>query len=129
MTRVNCRTFWNNRCMSKATELVHQHIEAFNKQDVESLLTDCTPAATWVTGDYSVPEGELREFFTGAMASVTPQLTLHRVIDGGDVVAAEMNEVWTHEGQDKNQALISVFDLSEGKISKAKIYREGSADA
>lgn len=123
------RALWNNHSMSKAEDLAHRHVEAFNNHDVQALLEDFTPTATWVTGDYSVPEGELSEFFAGAMDSITPHLTLHRVIDGGDTVAIEMTETWRHEHQDKNAALIAVFDLVDGKISKAKIYREGSADA
>lgn len=115
--------------MSTAAELVARHVEAFNHHDVDGLLSDFAPTAAWVTGDYTVPAGGLREFFAGAMESITPQLTLHRVIDGGDAVAAEMSETWNHKGQDKSAALIAVFDLSGGKIVKAKIYREGSADA
>src|SRR5699024_6797750 len=119
----------NNPAMTQAHALVQRHIEAFNTHDVDALLADFTSTATWVTGDYSVPAGELREFFAGAMEALTPQLELRRVIDGGAVVAAEMNEVWTHHDRAKTAALIAVFDLSEGMIARAKIYREGSADA
>lgn len=119
----------NNRSMAHTDELVQRHVEAFNNRDVDALLADFTPTATWVTGDYSVPEGELREFFAGAMAALTPQLELHRVIDGGTVLVAEMSEVWTVGAAGKTAALVAVLDLDEGKIAKAKIYREGSADA
>lgn len=119
----------DDRLMSEADELVHRHVEAFNAHNADGILADFTPDATWATGDYRVREGRLHEFFTTAMESVTPQLKIHRVIDGGDVVAAEMGEVWSYEGADKNAALVAVFDLVGGKISKAKIYREGSADA
>lgn len=115
--------------MSDSKDLINRHISAFNAHDVDALLADFASSATWVTGDYTVPEGHLREFFTSAMESLTPQLSLHRIIDGGDVVAAEMSEDWSHEGEAKRARLISVFDLSDGKITQAKIYREGSADA
>lgn len=115
--------------MDEAQELVERHIAAFNTQDVDALLTDFTPTATWVTGDYTVPEGTLREFFTSAMESLTPQLSLHRVIDGGEIVAAEMSETWSDGEEQKSAGLVAVFDLNDGKITRAKIYREGSADA
>lgn len=115
--------------MAQTHDLVKRHIAAFNAQDVDGLLADFLPTASWVTGDYAVPEGQLREFFTSAMESITPQLRLGRIIDGGDAVAVEMSEAWTHEGSGKSANLIAVFDLSGGLIARAKIYREGSADA
>lgn len=115
--------------MSSAEALVRHHVDSFNAGDAEALLTDFTADASWVTGDYSVPGEELREFFQTAMASLTPQLDLVRVVDGGSVVVAEMTEAWTHDGETKQAALVAVFDLVEGRISRAKIYREGSADA
>lgn len=68
-----------------------------------------THSATEGVRARSTPAGELREFFATAMESITPQLTFRRLIDGGDVVA--------------------VFDLIDGRITRSKIYREGSADA
>lgn len=113
----------------EAQDLVERHIAAFNSQEVDALLADFTSTATWVTGDYAVPEGGLREFFATAMESLTPQLSLHRVIGGGEVVVAEMSESWSNEGKEKSAGLIAVFDLAAGKITRAKIYREGSAEA
>lgn len=115
--------------MSRTHDLVNRHIAAFNARDVDALLADFTPSADWVTGDYTVPAGQLREFFTSAMESIAPQLRLIRTIDGGAVVAVEMTEEWTHEGIQKSALLMAVFDLADGKITRAKIYREGTADA
>lgn len=115
--------------MSQTQDLVKRHIDAFNNHDVDALLANFAPSAEWVTGDYTVPKGQLREFFTSAMKSITPQLTLRRSIGGGDAVAIEMTESWTNEGTSKSAALIAVLDLSDGKIARAKVYREGSSDA
>lgn len=115
--------------MSHTQDLVNRHIEAFNNQDVDALLADFDPSADWVTGDYTVPNGQLREFFTSAMKALTPQLNLRRIIEGENAVAIEMTENWTHEGTSKSTALIAVFDLVDDKITRAKIYREGSAYA
>lgn len=114
--------------MTQTPDLVKRHIEAFNDQDVDALLADFAPSADWTTGDYTVPKGQLREFFTSAMESLTPKLTLRRVIDGGDAVAIEMTEVWTHDANASSADLIAVFDLEAGKITRARIYREGNAD-
>lgn len=115
--------------MTHSRDLVKRHIAAFNAQDVNALLADFAPGAEWVTGDYAVPPGELRAFFTRAMESITPKLTLIRTIADETTVAAEMSEEWTHNRVEKSASLITVFDLVDGKIARAKVYREGSADA
>lgn len=114
--------------MSRARALVDRHIAAFNARDVDALLADFTDSASWITGDYVVPEGGMREIFTEAMQSLTPRLSLQRVIDGGDVVAVEVREAWSRDGSEKSAELVAVFDLEDGKVSQAKVYREGSAD-
>lgn len=114
--------------MSQTPNLVQRHINAFNDRDVDALLADFAPSADWVTGDYTVPVGQLRQFFTSAMESLTPQLTFRRAIDGGNVVAIEMTEQWTHDTTARTADLIAVFDLDAGKIARARIYREGTAD-
>ncbi|QOR71855.1 nuclear transport factor 2 family protein [Ruania alkalisoli] len=114
--------------MSSA-DLIRRHLNAFNSGDVDALMADLHPDATWVTGDHEVPPGTLREFFATAMAGLTPHLELHRIIDGAGVVAAELTETWTHDGQHRQAALVAIFDLRDGRIARAKIYREGSADA
>jgi hypothetical protein len=45
------------------------------------------------------------------------------------VIVVEMTETWNRDGQTRSAALIAVLDLADGRIAKAKIYREGSADA
>lgn len=64
--------------MSQTHDLVNRHIDAFNNHDVDALLANFAPSAGWETGDYKVPKGQLREFFTTAMQSITPQLALRR---------------------------------------------------
>ncbi|MGC5629211.1 nuclear transport factor 2 family protein [Georgenia sp. Z1344] len=114
--------------MTTAEDLARRHVDAFNEGDADRLLADFTPDATWVTGDYSAPAGELQEFFRGAMRSLRPRLTLHRVIDGGRAIAVEMTERWTHENETRTAALVAVLDIADGLISGAKIYREGSSE-
>ncbi len=63
------------------------------------------------------------------MRSIRPRLSLVRTIADGEAVAVEMTETWTHDDVTKRASLIAVFDLAAGRIKKAKIYREGSADA
>jgi uncharacterized protein len=108
--------------------LVARHVAAFNAGDVDALLADFTADATWVTGTYAVPAGQLRNFFRDAMQELAPRLTVRRCIDGGDAVAVEMTESWTFGDRPDSAALVAVFSLREGKIAAAKTYREGSAD-
>lgn len=115
--------------MEPSHDLVQRHVDAFNAGDAERLLADFAPDAVWVTGDYIVPAGGLRPFFEGAMRSIRPHLALARIIGGAEIVAVEMTETWLHHEVAKSAALIAVFELADGKISRAKIYREGSADA
>lgn len=115
--------------MEPSHDLVRRHIDAFNAGDADRLLADFAPDAVWVTGDYTVPAGELRPFFEGAMRSLGPHLALVRIVGGAAAVAVEMVETWTHQEVAKTAALVAVLDLTEGRISRAKIYREGSADA
>ncbi|MDR4534383.1 nuclear transport factor 2 family protein [Glutamicibacter sp. PS] len=115
--------------MTFAEQLIARHVNAFNARDLDALLADFTDDTSWVTGDYSVPAGGLREFFDEAMRAILPHLEIRRVIDGGQVVAAELTETWEHQGSTRRAALIAVFDIERGRISRAKIYREGSADA
>lgn len=110
-------------------DLVRRHIDAFNAGDADRLLADFAPDAVWVTGDHTVPPGELRPFFEGAMRSLRPHLALVRIVGGGDAVAVEMVETWTHEDATKIAALVAMLDVADGRISRAKVYREGSADA
>lgn len=108
--------------------LVARHVAAFNAADVDALLADFTADATWVTGTYTVPPGQLRQFFRDAMQQLIPRLTVHRSIDGGDAVAVEMTESWKVGDRPDSTALVAVFSVRAGKIAAAKIYREGSAD-
>ena len=115
--------------MDMSHALVKRHLDAFNAGDADRLLADFAPDATWVTGDYAVPAGELRSFFEGAMRSLRPHLSLVRTIADHDSVAVEMTETWTYDEVTRRASLIAVFDLADGRIANAKIYREGSADA
>jgi ketosteroid isomerase-like protein len=107
--------------------LVARHVAAFNAGDVDALLADFTADATWVTGPYTVPPGQLADF-RDAMQELTPRFTVRRSIDGGDAVAVEMTESWTLGDRRDSAALVAVFSVRDGKIAAAKIYREGSAD-
>lgn len=108
---------------------VHAHITAFNDRDVPGLLDDLTEDAEWVTGKYTCRgHGELRELFEGAFAAIAPRLEIRRVIAGDGVVAAELVEHMIVDGHRTSAAIAGFYVLRDGRIARAKIYREGSAD-
>ncbi|KNX37977.1 nuclear transport factor 2 family protein [Luteipulveratus halotolerans] len=115
--------------MADGSAVVEAHVAAFNAQDIDALMAGFCDDASWVTGTDVVPTSELRAFFTAAFEHLTPRLSVERVIDGGDAVAAQMRETWSHEGESRSASIIGVYDVSAGLIRRGKIYREGSADA
>ncbi|NLF03555.1 MAG: SnoaL-like domain-containing protein [Actinomycetales bacterium] len=115
--------------MSANLELVRRHVDAFNAADLDALLADFAPDATWVMGETVVPAEELPDLFGRAVHYLDPHLTLIRVVDGGDAVAVELHERWTQDGEAKDAMLLALLDVHEGKVRRGKVYREGSAGA
>ncbi|QRP44576.1 nuclear transport factor 2 family protein [Amycolatopsis sp. FDAARGOS 1241] len=111
------------------SDLLRRHVAAFNDRDVEALLAGFTDDAGWITGT-TVARGRagLRELFESAVTRLLPTLTIDTVVADGDVVAAELTERLTHEGEDRTFAIAAFYRLRDGRIASAKIYREGSAE-
>ncbi|AKU15968.1 nuclear transport factor 2 family protein [Luteipulveratus mongoliensis] len=113
---------------TSSSSALQSHIAAFNARDIEALMAGFAPDATWVTGADTIRASELREFFTNAFVHLTPRLDIVRIIDGGPVVVAQMRETWSHGGT-RSASIAGIYDIANGLITSAKIYREGSADA
>jgi len=110
-------------------QLLEAHIAAFNDRDIDALLDGFTDDAEWVTGHYRCAgRAELAELFTGAFAAIAPRLEVVRVVGGDELVAAELVERMTVDGQILEAPIAGFYTLHDGRIARAKIYREGSAD-
>jgi len=109
--------------------VLHAHMTAFNDRDVAGLLDGFTEDAEWMTGKYTCRgHAELGELFEGAFAAIAPRLEVRRVIPGDGVVAAELVEHMIVDGHRMSAAIAGFYLVRDGRIARAKIYREGSAD-
>ncbi|WP_328607162.1 nuclear transport factor 2 family protein [Amycolatopsis sp. NBC_00345] len=111
------------------SEALRRHVDAFNARDLDALLAGFTEDAVWVTGT-TVVRGidELTDLFADAMTQLLPTLTIQDVLTDGDRVAAQLTETLTHDGQERTFAIAGFYRLRDGRITSAKIYREGSAE-
>lgn len=110
-------------------QILETHVTAFNDRDIHALLDGFTDDAEWVTGQYRcLGRAELAELFTGAFATIAPRLEVVRVIGGDEAVAAELVERMAVDGQIFEAPIAGFYTLHGGRIARAKIYREGSAD-
>lgn len=110
--------------------LIREHVDAFNAGDLDRVMAGFTQDAVWATGaDTFRGADELHALFAGAFASLRPTLAIRRVIAAGTVVAAELTETWAApDGAERVAPIAGFYTLAGGRIQRATIYREGSAD-
>lgn len=90
---------------------------------------DFADDARWVTGQSTIVGSDgLREFFSDAMTGLLPELEIRTMICISDRVACELVERLTRAGVERVFAIAGFYQIDEGRISAAKIYREGSAE-
>lgn len=109
-----------------AAELVRAHVRAFNQRDLTGLLATLTDDAVWITGRTTVRgRDDLTGFFAGAFAGLDATLAVRTLVSDGRIVAAELTE--TFDGT-RAVPIAGFYELAGGRIARARIYREGSAD-
>jgi hypothetical protein len=109
--------------------LIRTHVEAFNTRDLETLMAGFADDAVWITGRTTARgRAELTALFAGAMEGLLPTLTIQNLIVGQNRAACEMVEVFTFDGTERTDHVAGFYDIANGRIASAKIYREGSAD-
>ncbi|MHA6757677.1 nuclear transport factor 2 family protein [Streptacidiphilus sp. PAMC 29251] len=115
--------------MIEIEALLRTHVEAFNTRDLERLMAGFAEDAVWITGRTRVRgRAELTELFAGAMEGLLPTLTIQNLIVGQDRAACQMVEVFTFDGAERTDHIAGFYGIANGRITSAKIYREGSAD-
>ena len=108
--------------------VVRRHVEAFNARDLEALLGCFGDDAGWVTGTDSFRGTEaLKELFAAAFDGLSPRLTVLSLVAQGDRVACELREDFRVEGRPRSDHIAGFYVVEEGRITRATIYREGSA--
>ena len=111
-------------------QLFHAHVEAFNDGDLERLLAGFAEDAEWSTGGYTVRGiGALAVFFGSALDGLRPELLVRSVVGSGDLVAAELTELFRYDHVDRVSPIAAFYRFHDGAIVRATIYREGSAEA
>jgi hypothetical protein len=109
--------------------VVLRHIDAFNAHDLDALMACFSTDPSWATGvDRFQGAAALRALFAGAFEALAPRLSLQTLLVQGDQVACELREDYSAEGVDRTDHIAGFFRVEDGRITGAKIYREGSAD-
>ncbi|MEV0569275.1 SAM-dependent methyltransferase [Dactylosporangium sp. NPDC050588] len=112
-----------------AIAVVRRHVDAFNARDLDALMAGFTEDALWITGtSIARGRGELAELFAGAMTGLLPTLVVQDLIADGDRAACQMTETLTVAGEERIFFIAGFYQLRDGHIASAKIYREGSAE-
>ena len=64
-----------------------------------------------------------------AFAELSPHLTIQTMLSDGDQVACELTEQLVVDDTTRVDHIAGFYRVHSGRITEAKIYREGSADA
>lgn len=113
-----------------AEAVVREHLAAFNAHDTARLFDWFAPDCVWVTGtDRAEGTAALRDLFDDWLWSLDPSLAVESLVaDGGEHVAAQLTERLTVDGTLRTFPIAAFFTVRDGRITHAKVYREGSAD-
>jgi ketosteroid isomerase-like protein len=108
---------------------VEEHVAAFNAHDTARLLAGLAPEAVWVTGrDTVTGRAALAELFDDGLWALEPHLDLLSAVVEDSRAAAQLRESITPDGERQSFAIAVFLEFKGGLISRAKVYREGSAD-
>jgi uncharacterized protein len=109
--------------------LVRAHVSAFNDRDLARLLAGLHDEVVWTTGsDRLVGREHPQPFFAEAFADLTPQLEILNPIEGDRDAACELRETYRVDGIEHTASIAAFYSFQDGRIRRAKIYHEGSAD-
>jgi uncharacterized protein len=115
--------------ISDPGQIVRDHVSAFNDHDLDHLLACFSADATWVTGSERFRgSAELTKLFESAFTELSPKLTIQTMLIDGDQVACELSEQLIVDGATQVDHIAGFYRVQSGRITTAKIYREGSAD-
>jgi ketosteroid isomerase-like protein len=115
--------------MTSARGAVAEHLAAFNAHDSARLLAGFAGDAVWITGqDRFTGPGELAELFDAGLWGLAPRLHLLGLVAEASRAAAQLHETLIVDGTPREFDIAVFFELADGLIRRAKVYREGSAD-
>jgi uncharacterized protein len=115
--------------MTDTLAVVHAHLEAFNADDLETLVAGFSEDAVFATGEHLVVGRRgIRAMFTDALRELDATLELRTAIVQGETAACELTERITVNGVTHEFHLAAFYTVRDGALARAKIYREGSAE-
>jgi uncharacterized protein len=108
---------------------VLEHVAAFNSWDTGRLLQGFAADPVWVTGqDRFAGRDELSSLFDAGLWELEPHLDVLALVCADQGAAAQLHERLTVDGAVREFDIAVFFELDGGLITRAKVYREGSAD-
>jgi hypothetical protein len=115
--------------MPTARDVVEEHLAAFNAHNTARLLAGFADGAAWSTGqDVMRGRDALAEMFDAGLWELDPSLTALSIVAEDRIVAAELHERITIDGELRQFSIAAFFEVTGGLIHRAKVYREGIAD-
>jgi hypothetical protein len=108
---------------------VEEHLAAFNAHDTTRLLAGFTADAVWITGeDTTTGQDALADLFDDWLWAMKPRLDMRSLLVDDTRAAAQLHETLTIEGAVCEFEISVFFEVADGLIRRAKVYRAGSAD-
>jgi uncharacterized protein len=108
---------------------VEAHVAAFNADDLDAVVAGFAEDAVFATGEHLVVGRRgITALFAEAFRAIDAQLELRTAVVQGDRVACELTERIGMEGRTFEFHLAAFYVVRDGRIARAKIYREGTAE-
>jgi uncharacterized protein len=112
-----------------AAAVVRAHVSAFNRADASLVAEGFHLDARFCTGRDVVVEGRsaLESFFRRAFGALALHLTVEQLVADEGRVAVQMRERVIDGGVESEEYIAAFYDVEDGLLRSAKVYREGSA--
>jgi uncharacterized protein len=110
------------------TRLVLEHVDAFNAHDSARLLAGFAGDAVWSTGSDVFRGPALADLFGDKLWAFEPELEVRTLVADASSAAVEFRESIVVAGAANTFDIAVFMTLSDGLITRVKVYREGTAD-
>ena len=111
--------------MDRETEIVEAFIDAFNRNDLERIMTFFTPDAVYHNMPMSPVKGTeaIRNVLKGFLGMATEvKWTTHQIARAGNVVLTERTDAFRIGGRWVELPVMGVFEIDGGKIRAWRDY-------
>ena len=111
-----------------ARAVVEAHLADYNARDLKSVVNGFAEDATYENAEGEVTgRAALFAMFREAFEGPTPvRLELRRVVETGDVVAAELAGVADLNGREVEIPVAAFYTVDDGCLARVRVYRDAS---